>query len=901
MNASDPSAVRPRSRTMSLLESLEGRTLFCEAHGILGMAGGAAAIAESLGLDSYAAPSQHDADPHEKADAATPPEARLPLNEPPGGTGAGVAAVGDPMLPDMFALASQAQGYIYGWNLDFNQQPGRTLLRLSTAMANRGRGAMELRGSTTNPDGTQNVNQRVYLEGGGFQDRLAGTFSYHPGHGHIHFDGFASYHLREVTAGDGVGDVLASGSKVSFCLLDIDHFNPALPGSPATGVYGGCGQIQGISAGWADVYHQSLPDQWIDITGIADGRYWLEVIADPDNHLLESDETNNTTRVLINLDVPTSHPRVSGHNPTGAAPPPASSVDFDFNERMNTTSFSVADDVLSFNGPGGVSLLDQVTGFTWVDNDTLRVQFNAQSAEGSYSMVIGPQILADDDGNPMDQDGDESPGEAVQDRYTATFSLDTCIGPDGFGYEACATTYEPINLVRGAAGVFVIQDNVDDNPTAAVNLGANSFSFYGTTYTGSNALHVSSNGLITFGSGNASLDNGDLTSNPSQRGIAVLWDDLVTDADANDVVLGKFEDTDGNGASDRLIIEWSQVRRYGPSPSDITFQAVFQLNTGTRPGDVVLNYVDLESGNEYRNGAQATVGIKDTGVQGTRRLLVSQNNGRHAFLGSGKAIRIGVHPATVAGRHLFYNRSAFDGYSPALGAADDGALASDKSALLPGAAPAFANVSGYSRGINGVMVDLAGLNGRTPTFADFSFAGTPAPGSATAAVWEPAPPPMGIAVRRGAGVGGSDRVTLVWPDGAIRNRWLEVTVRPTGNTLLAASDVFYFANLVGDGGTTDAWSPNRVSAADVMDTRRAMHNGAGTVTSAADHNRDGRVDVRDLSLARGNLFKTLPVLWDQSAPGATTAPAGSTSTAQSPPPPDARKEDEDSVSDSVLN
>ena len=39
------------------------------------------------------------------------------------------------------------------------------------------------------------------------------------------------------TPGDGLGDVVAVGPKTSFCLIDINHFNPALPGSPASGVY----------------------------------------------------------------------------------------------------------------------------------------------------------------------------------------------------------------------------------------------------------------------------------------------------------------------------------------------------------------------------------------------------------------------------------------------------------------------------------------------------------------------------------------------------------------------------------------------------------------------------------------------------------------------------------------
>jgi hypothetical protein len=59
--------------------------------------------------------------------------------------------------------------------------------------------------------------------------------------------------------------------------------------------------MQGISVGWADVYSSTLADQWIDITNVKPGKYWLEVVADPRNRIHESNEKNNTTRILVNL------------------------------------------------------------------------------------------------------------------------------------------------------------------------------------------------------------------------------------------------------------------------------------------------------------------------------------------------------------------------------------------------------------------------------------------------------------------------------------------------------------------------------------------------------------------------------------------------------------------------
>ena len=150
----------------------------------------------------------------------------------------------------------------------------------------------------------------------------------------------------------------------------------------------------------------------------------------------------------------------------------------------------------------------------------------------------------------------------------------------------------------------------------------------------------------------------------------------------------------------------------------------------------------------------------------------------------------------VVGRQLFYNNSSFDGNNPAANAADDAAIAAGKAPMFPGNTATFANYSSYSRGINGVMVDIAGLPSTTLTAADFAFrvGNTNDPQS-----WTAAPTPQ-ITLRLGAGVDGSARVELIWPDGAIVGQWLEVTVKATPRTGLAADDVFYYGNAIGETG-----------------------------------------------------------------------------------------------------
>lgn len=218
------------------------------------------------------------------------------------------AGVGYDLLPDVGLWADQAGGYLYDWYIDRNEptKPGRTLLRASTASINTGIGALELIGSSLSPG----VYQRIYSSDGGYRDVYAGTFTFHPGHGHLHFDNWLNFHLREVLSGNGVGNVVVAGNKTSFAIIDLERYNSSLPGYPADPHYGG-GLVQGMSIGWADVYGGVLPDQWIDVTDVSPGRYWLEAVVDPDNRVLESNESNNVVRILIDLpsfsSVPNDH------------------------------------------------------------------------------------------------------------------------------------------------------------------------------------------------------------------------------------------------------------------------------------------------------------------------------------------------------------------------------------------------------------------------------------------------------------------------------------------------------------------------------------------------------------------------------------------------------------------
>ena len=184
--------------------------------------------------------------------------------------------------------------------IDTTPLPGRTLLRLSTATANIGEGRLEIRARSVIDATQREVVQRIYRSDGSYSERLAGTFTHHAEHGHFHFDDWTRFGLREIGPDGEIGAVVAGGAKQSFCLLDLVIHDASNPSFRRPGFYTTCGaDVQGITPGWSDLYNFSLPGQWIDVTGLPSGVYWLEAIVDPDDRVLEADETNNSAGRLV--------------------------------------------------------------------------------------------------------------------------------------------------------------------------------------------------------------------------------------------------------------------------------------------------------------------------------------------------------------------------------------------------------------------------------------------------------------------------------------------------------------------------------------------------------------------------------------------------------------------------
>ncbi|AHG88657.1 hypothetical protein J421_1120 [Gemmatirosa kalamazoonensis] len=208
------------------------------------------------------------------------------------------------------------------------EEGARLCMRFDQVLANAGEGPLEFRfllpaDPMSQPTGP--IEQRVYHSDGSVTSRAGGTWEFHPTHQHFHYTGFALSRLFATDASGKkigttplrarrhrvgtIGAPASTGRKVSFCIVDIEidawgekgdaprtYSAPACL-EPTPGGY----LLQGLSAGWADVYDWFLPDQYLDVYGLADGLYVLETVADPDDTILEANESNNCGAVYVRL------------------------------------------------------------------------------------------------------------------------------------------------------------------------------------------------------------------------------------------------------------------------------------------------------------------------------------------------------------------------------------------------------------------------------------------------------------------------------------------------------------------------------------------------------------------------------------------------------------------------
>ena len=226
-------------------------------------------------------------------------------------------------------------------------------------------------------------------------------------------------------------------------------------------------------------------------------------------------------------------------------------------------------------------------------------------------------------------------------------------------------------------------------------------------------------------------------------------------------------------------------------------------------------------------------------------------------------VNIKVASGQVFGNRLFYNNSKYDNNNTAISASDDLAIASDKIGYTPGSGlSTFAAVSGFNKGITGVMVDLASSIGTHTninlTSGDITFKISPITFVTTTfnqlSTWSVAPTPANISVRMGAGASASDRLEITWANLKVTNTWLGVTVHANANTGLTADDVFYFASVIGNSGAGDTTALSRDDASDLTATGNNVVGMTTPVWNALDYTKDFKVDANDATTNTNNIF-----------------------------------------------
>jgi hypothetical protein len=116
------------------------------------------------------------------------------------------------------------------------------------------------------------------------------------GHDHVHLGRFNEYQLF-----DRGGQQVIESYKQAFCLFDNRRISPW---ARSTGQFSpeGCDSIQGISAGWGDLYPGRISCQFIAIDDVPDGDYALVVTTNALGILNETSYADNRTCVSLNIE-----------------------------------------------------------------------------------------------------------------------------------------------------------------------------------------------------------------------------------------------------------------------------------------------------------------------------------------------------------------------------------------------------------------------------------------------------------------------------------------------------------------------------------------------------------------------------------------------------------------------
>ncbi len=231
--------------------------------------------------------------------------------------GPGSPAASD-LLPNLVTLSIRDPHFGSCQQVEEVEQGAKRCLRLGNAGGNVGYGPMEVRLTFDQAAATVASEvgllegtfvQRIHQVDGTVREEPVGAADWHMAHSHFHYDGFALFTLHPVDEHGLRGEAIGQGTKSGFCLVDWGEMDakdtpPHGNGGNAENaclVPGAAGWTMGVSVGWYDYYSPSLTDQYVEASGASPGLYELVSTVDPFDQLLETDESDNTASVLLEI------------------------------------------------------------------------------------------------------------------------------------------------------------------------------------------------------------------------------------------------------------------------------------------------------------------------------------------------------------------------------------------------------------------------------------------------------------------------------------------------------------------------------------------------------------------------------------------------------------------------
>ncbi|MFE9773435.1 lysyl oxidase family protein [Streptomyces sp. NPDC005931] len=223
---------------------------------------------------------------------------KAPALEPLSKRPTGKASVPDVPKPDLRSLPA------YGITVSDGDKdvPGKDYLAFSANVWNAGPAQLVVDGFRSPGKPKMDAFQYFYDAKGkqvGYTPTGTMEWDPRPGHVHWHFTDFASYRLLKADKKEAV-----RSGKEAFCLANTDAVDYTVKNANwhpnNTDLATACGEENSISVrevldvGSGDTYTQDLPGQSFDITDVPNGTYYIQVLANPEKRLKETNLGNNS-------------------------------------------------------------------------------------------------------------------------------------------------------------------------------------------------------------------------------------------------------------------------------------------------------------------------------------------------------------------------------------------------------------------------------------------------------------------------------------------------------------------------------------------------------------------------------------------------------------------------------